>query len=213
MKKTLALAVFVLALAGFAKAEGVSVGDKTVSAYAGVSIPTAKYSIPSDDADVSDIKAAYGKLGAAYGVQAFYQASERLAAGLEFSGANYGTKSEDGGKFSIDRYGIFAAAKAYVNPSEALRYYIPVGLGVNRLKQKASSADSDPSDADDDSTSIHDYSTRLAAYLGIGAEYDVQDNLAVGAEVRYDLFGADKNFGNKSVLQAASVLLKVSYKI
>lgn len=183
----LALALFITQQ-GFAQSNSIQAGDQTVSLNLG-------YIAPTNDIENED----WSKDGFTLGVQYVYYVADRFALGAEI-GQNWFSKykvDDDSVRASITNF--LLTARYNLLDENGTRLYIPASIGVARTKVDILILG--------DSISRSD--TNLAWNAGLGFEHDIQENVSLGLEVRFNQTSF-KELGLDHHLDYTSALLKIS---
>lgn len=231
MKKLVALAAVLGLLAVYmpsAKAAGIEAGQSMVSLTGGVAIPAQKSGVKIEDDGVTYGELYWGNTGGQFGLSYMYFVHEYIGVGLELNDAFFGEKEQtivsipgvgkDSFKSKMNTFNAMVTARVNANPKNSLRVYVPFGLGLTHAKGKIKEIWNDFYDpADSGSESYSSSNNSFGWFVGLGAEADVTDHFALGAEVRYAGFRVDtdkyddegsvngkKNYGYTSILVKAS---------
>lgn len=176
-----------------------------ITLLGGAAVPGSQY----NNKNITGEKLAYGDVGVGYGVQITTFLTSHIGIGLEFSAADYFSKtsglSGQDYKTSADRYNLMLTGRYTFAPEARTRFYIPIGAGVARFKAKLENA----------VTGNLDYvSNKPAFYVGAGIETDLCKLFFIGMEARYNAFWVEKDqfYGNADYLQDINFLLKIGLK-
>lgn len=182
----LSLVLFV-AQQGFAGSTTQS-GDQMVSVNLGVAIPANSIDIDGTEID-------YGKTGFALGAQYQYFLTDNFALGAEFDQNWFASKVQYGVKFQSRASNFLLTGRYNLLNQDNLRLYIPIGLGAARMRI----------DIDDE----HAYATGFAWNAGLGFETDIQENVSIGLETKFNQ-SYWKKYDVKDEMNYISVMFKVS---
>ena len=159
----LALALFITQQ-GFA-ASTTQAGEQMFSANLGIVIP-------ANTIDLYGIEVDYGKTGFGLGAQYQYFITDNFALGAEFGQNWFGSKMQYSSKFRGRTSNFLFTGRYNLLNQEGLRLYIPVGIGAARMRV----------DIDDD----HAYDTGFTWNAGLGFETDIQENVSIGLETKFN---------------------------
>lgn len=233
MKKLLVVAVMFGLLAVYApsaKAAGIEAGQHMVSLTGGVAIPAQKSGVKiQDEDDVELTELSWGKVGGQFGLSYMYFVHEYVGVGLELNDAFFGEKEKavdfagfgkDAFKSKMNTFNAMVTARVNANPQSNVRVYVPFGLGLTHAKGKIKEKWTDYVDPADNESETYSSSTNsFGWFVGLGAEADLTDNWALGAEVRYtgfrfdtDKYDDDGDVNGKKNYGYTSILVKASYR-
>ncbi len=158
----------------------------------------------------------WGKTGVEYGMSALYFVNAYLGFGLEISGMNttYAHQwiNNIQYKTATDMWNGKILARLTLNPHQAVRVYVPLGMGLAWARNRWQT--------DLRQRQPVEKSLSYGYMVGLGVEANVRGPAqSIGAEVRYNGFGADLDsrvddhfVSNKRPLHYFSFLLKFNYR-
>lgn len=133
----------------------------------------------------------WGSLGAEYGLSYYYLLTNHVGLGTEISYAEF-----DGGELFVSNdkvsdetklFNAMLAARFTANPSNLVRLYMPVGLGLTVARQNMSVRKNGIDYAKKETD------TSLGWFVGAGVEFDLgrKSEWSMGFETRYNMFHYD----------------------
>ena len=230
MKKLVSVVAILGLLAVYmpsAKAAGIEAGQQMISLTGGVAFPAQKSGVKIEDDDVEVGELPWGNVGGQFGLSYMYFVHEYVGVGLELSDSFFGNKTKnftyeegkDSFKSKLNAFSAMLTARVNANPADKYRIYVPFGLGLTHAKGKIKEKWTDYNDPEDnESDSYTSANNSFGYFIGLGAEADLNDNWALGAEVRYTgfRFNTDKYDDNdvngKKNYGYTSILVKASYR-
>ncbi|MBQ6224266.1 MAG: porin family protein [Campylobacter sp.] len=183
----LSLALF-LAQQGIGYASAIQAGDQMISANLGAVIPV-------NSVDFGSVEIDYGKTGFGLGAQYQYFLTDNFAFGAEFDQNWFSTKQQYGIKVRGRSSNFLFTGRYNLLNQDGLRLYIPAGLGAARMRV----------DIDEE----HAYATGFMWNIGLGFETEIQENISIGVETKYNQ-AYWKKYDIDDTINYVSVMFKVS---
>ncbi len=180
---------------------GLREGTTRIELYGGMVLPQSAWTHGGEKIDL-------GTTGWSAGMGFYRNISRVVTLGLDGNYAQYGDgdKRADG---SYLRTGVatgLVAGRVNFFPRHSTRLYIPMGIGVGHIFTRQKNADN--------SHVTHD-STDLAGMLGLGLEFDIDEDVIFGLEGRYYRIETRDDFKTafgKGHTHYTEVLLKFGFR-
>lgn len=198
MKNVVKLMILSLALfitqQGIGYASAIQAGDQMISVKIGAVIPTNElYNFLGQDRH-------WSKSGFDLGIQYQYFVSDKFAIGAEVGQNWFSNKKYDDISLAARMTNLFFITRYNLFENDAMRFYIPAGIGVSRIHL-------DTKDLNPDNHNGFGFSWNI----GLGIEKDVSKDMTIGLESRFNQtnweeWGFDEHFNY------ASILVKISHR-
>jgi outer membrane protein W len=189
------LAAGLLLSAGIASAQ-VKQGQQLFGVDAGLALPMS---------DLNNSSNKVGDAGPALGFTYDYMALKNLSIGGDFSYKDYGTDNVGFGGFSANVWTLVATGKFQLMPENKLRPYGLLGLGVGHATQSFTALNGNEQT---------NGGTGFAYVLGVGGDYDINSQWAVGGEMRWTGLSATiGNAVNSQGFNSLDFLLTARFKV
>ncbi|MBP5430586.1 MAG: outer membrane beta-barrel protein [Elusimicrobiaceae bacterium] len=150
---------------------GLRSGTTRLDLYGGMVLPASSWSHDGEQVDL-------GEVGWTAGMGFYRNLTSVVALGVDGNYAQFGDgdKREDGSRYRTGVATGLIAGRVNFFPKHSTRIYIPAGIGIGHtfIRHKF----------DDDSHKTYN-STSWAAMLGLGLEFDIDEEWIFGVEARY----------------------------